>query len=291
MIPPPRTLLPIRLLAPLLALLAGGCLGPIFTDATLPEPEERISLQATRQLGLLPTLAVSQAIWRDPGTGITLTHIPGGCFTMGDNQGKAHERPAHTVCLDDFWLSTHETTQAQWQRVMGSLPPQTVTDPRLPVENVSWNDLEPFLNRLNAQGPARYRLPTEAEWEFACRGRGKPGRYCGTWDDPTPFAWFDKKRLTLQPVGTLLPNELGLFDMNGNAWEWVADWYAEEYYQRSPGRNPTGPESGTAKVFRGGGVLSGPEHLQATVRSQLWPDRKNGLLGFRLAGEPPVTKR
>ncbi|MBF0340681.1 MAG: SUMF1/EgtB/PvdO family nonheme iron enzyme [Magnetococcales bacterium] len=276
-------------LLPLLLLLTGcqlDTLLPPLADEESP-PIEGLVLQSTPQLGTFPPRPPVATNWRDPITGITLTRIPGGCFTMGDNQGKPPEQPAHTVCLQDFWLAIHETTQQQWQQIMGSVPIQTITQPELPVENVSWNETSHFLQRLNSASPGRFRLPTEAEWEFACRNRGKTRHFCGTDDDPTPYAWYNGGGGSLHPVGERLPNGLGLFDMNGNAWEWVADWFDEGYYAAAPANNPEGPETGSARVFRGGGVFSGPEFIRATHRANLWPDRKHSLLGFRVAGTPP----
>lgn len=225
--------------------------------------------------------------WRDPLSGIALNFIQKGCFTMGDNQGKPNEQPEHTVCLNDFWLGTHEITQGQWQQVMDKLPMQTNSGEDLPMENVSWNEIKNFIDMLNKLSKGHFRLPTEAEWEFACRNRGQKTPYCGNHADPTTFAWFNGTSGGVHPVGNLTPNELGLYDMNGNVWEWVADWYAEDYYQQAPKHNPTGPEKGTAKVFRGGAWLSEIPFLRATSRAELWPDRQYNLLGFRLAGTPP----
>ncbi|MBF0272603.1 MAG: formylglycine-generating enzyme family protein [Magnetococcales bacterium] len=282
-----------RLALLLPAWLLGGCpwpTPPLLSPDDDPPPEETLRIQATWRLGTLAPVPAAQTptLWKDPVTGITLTRIAGGCFIMGDNQGKPHERPAHNVCLDDFWLATHETTQEQWQRIMETLPGQTVPGAGLPVENVTWNDVERFIQRLNSKGQGHFRLPTEAEWEYACRNRGQSLRYCGTNDDPTPYSWHQGSGVTLHPVGERLANGLGLHDMNGNVWEWVGDWYDENAYQNTSSNNPTGPESGTSKVFRGGGVLSGTGFLKATNRANLWPDRKNALLGFRLAGNPPV---
>ncbi|MBF0614715.1 MAG: SUMF1/EgtB/PvdO family nonheme iron enzyme [Magnetococcales bacterium] len=263
-----------------------SCSWPLPFDTDHSEPES-IQLQTTRHLGLTPPLPANPTIWQDPNFGISLTRIPGGCFVMGENQGQPHNQPAHTVCLDEFWLAIHETTQSQWRQGMGSIPPQTVQHPTLPVENISWNEISSFISRLNQQSQARYRLPTEAEWEYACRELGQTLRYCGSQENPTPLAWFDRTVLTPQPVGTRQPNKLGLYDMNGNVWEWVADWYDENYYHHAPRHNPTGPEQGVAKVFRGGNILSELPFLRSTTRAQLWPERRNGLLGFRLAGKPP----
>ncbi|GAB0058666.1 Hercynine oxygenase [Candidatus Magnetaquicoccaceae bacterium FCR-1] len=285
---------PIRRGAPLLllvlALSFGGCQwseafrGDSLSDAP---PADSLRLTVTERLGTLETIPEVNVAWREPRSGITLIRIAGGCFAMGDDQGLPPERPAHTVCVDDYWLATHETTQAQWRAVMGSLPVQTIEQSDLPVENVSWNDVRRFIERLNGLGGGRFRLPTEAEWEFACRERGATKRHCGTDDDPTPFSWHAGIGGVLHPVGQRLPNRLGLHDMNGNVWEWVGDWYDESYYRSSPGSNPEGPDHGTAKVFRGGGLLSGGNLLKATHRASLWPDRGLSLMGFRLAGMPP----
>ncbi len=258
-----------------------------LTDASASVAAVVLPTVATPELSGESKNSFFQTQWRDFISGIALKLVPGGCFTMGNDQGQPHERPAHSVCLDDFWLGTHEVTQGQWQQVMGRLPMQTNVGEDLPMANISWNEAQQFIERLNGLSKGHFRLPTEAEWEFACRNRGQTTRYCGSQADLSAFAWYGGRVSGVQPVGRLAPNGLGLYDMNGNVWEWVADWYAEDYYQQAPKSNPTGAVSGVTKVFRGGAWLSEEPFLSASGRSNLWPDRQYNLLGLRLAGQPP----
>jgi formylglycine-generating enzyme required for sulfatase activity len=147
---------------------------------------------------------------------------------------------------ESFYLQVTEVTQAQWRAVMGNNPSDFV-GPNRPVEQVSWNDAQEFLKKLNAKEKGgRYRLPTEAEWEYAARAgdTGKPTNL-------DAVAWWPPDRVT-HPVGQKEPNGWGLYDMLGNVWEWCEDWYDKDYYRNSPSVNPKGPESGTYRVLRGG---------------------------------------
>ena len=218
---------------------------------------------------------------------MTFVPIEAGCFQMGSNEGPANETPEHTVCLESFWMGTHEINQYQWQKIMGILPEQARVGDTLPVENVSWNMVNHAIQTLNSNGSAQFRLPTEAEWEYACREGGKSQPFCGG-SDVDLIAWhIGNSTNQIHPTGTLNANMLGLFDMSGNVWEWVADWYDPNYYKHAPTNNPKGPSNGVAKVFRGGAWLSEPKFLRTTLRYDLAPERGYHLLGFRLVAIPP----
>ena len=177
--------------------------------------------------------------------------VPGGTFTMGCNWEDKfcgfHEGPAHSVTLSSFRIGKHELTQQLWKLVMGDNPSEYKGND-LPVTNVSWDDIQVFISVLNAVTGKEYRLPTEAEWEYAARGgnKSKGYRYSGS-DEHDDVAWHafnsDHK---IQWVGTKQPNELGIYDMSGNVREWVNDWYAEEY-SSSPEVNPKGPSAKEAR--------------------------------------------
>ena len=255
-----------------------------------PPPPAPIQTEAVPTARPIPAVrraataaAPAQPPWPDPHSGMTFAAIPGGCFAMGSEQGLDNEKPVHETCLGPYWLGTREVTQAQWRRVMGALPPQAVEQPDLPVENVSWHAVQAFIDTLNRKGRTRYRLPSEAEWEYACRDGGAVREHCG--DGPLQeIAWFKgNSDNQAHPVGELRPNRLGLYDMSGNVWEWTADWYDADFYRGASSRDPAGPASGTAKVFRGGAWLSEPPFLRSTLRYDLVPDRGYHLLGFRLA--------
>ncbi len=209
-----------------------------------------------------------------------MVQVEGGTFSMGSAEGYADNTPAHRVTLDDYYLGRLEVTQAQWAIVMGNqlgianCPSDFYAS--LPV-TADWHEIDTFIQRLNALTGMNYRLPTEAEWEYAARG-GKAGAknnhpYAGS-QDPAAVAWTDG---SVHNVGGKQPNELGLYDLSGNVAEWCFDWYGEDYYARSPDRNPTGPALGSKKVVRGQELVYARSAEEP--RSQ-WNSDKNG---FRLA--------
>ena len=229
--------------------------------------------------------------WHHPQTGMKFAFVPSGCFSMGSTQGAENEKPKHPVCLEDFWMGVHEVTQEVWKQVMKTLPEQSQKGKSLPVENISWNDVMTFIERLNRSGSPKFRLPSEAEWEFACRSAGRDESYCGG-EDSDSLAWQQNNSDNqAHPVGQRQANLLGLFDMSGNVWEWVDDWYDADYYQRSPPNNPKGPATGRSKVLRGGTWMSAPKFLRSTLRYDLAPDRSFHLLGVRLVAILPETTR
>jgi formylglycine-generating enzyme required for sulfatase activity len=223
---------------------------------------------------------------------IEMVYVKGGCFQMGDTFGDGFdwEKPVHEVCIDDFYIGKYEVTQKQWMAVMGSNPSifKSCGD-NCPVENVSWDDAQDFINKLNEMTGGKYRLPSEAEWEYAARSGGKNEKYAGTSDpgELEDYAWFeDNSGRKTHPVGKKRPNGLGIYDMSGNVWEWVKDHFDEAYYEQSPRRNPRGPESGTGRVNRGGGWGSDARHIRAAHRGNDMSDVKGSGIGFRLAKTP-----
>ncbi|HEY7545724.1 MAG TPA: bifunctional serine/threonine-protein kinase/formylglycine-generating enzyme family protein, partial [Blastocatellia bacterium] len=176
--------------------------------------------------------------------------IPQGEFLMGSEKGEGDEKPAHKVRISrPFEMGKYEVTQAQWEAVMGNNP-SNFKGANLPVENVSWNDAQEFIQKLNARNDGYvYRLPTEAEWEYACRA-GSTGDYAGNLDE---MAWHGSNSASkTHSVGQKKPNAWGLHDMHGNVWEWCMDWYLENYYSQSPSADPPGPGTGSLRVSRGG---------------------------------------
>jgi formylglycine-generating enzyme required for sulfatase activity len=157
--------------------------------------------------------------------------------------------------LSSFHIGKYEVTQEEWEAVMGSNPSHFKGCPKCPVEQVSWDDIQEFLQKLNTKTANNYRLPTEAEWEYAARGgkRSKGYKYSGANNNLSSVGWYNRNSNDkTREVGTKRSNELGLFDMSGNVYEWCSDWYDTGYYAKSPKMNPTGPSSGKSKVFRGG---------------------------------------
>ena len=218
---------------------------------------------------------------------IEMVYVSGGTFTMGatSEQGSDaydREKPAHSVTLSGYYIGKYEVTQELWKAVMGSNPSYYKGD-NLPVEQVSWNDVQEFLRKLNAMTGKRYRLPTEAEWEFAARGgnSSRGYKYSGS-NSLGSVAWYtDNSGNRTHAVGTKSPNELGIYDMSGNVWEWCQDWYGS--YSSSSQRNPQGPNSGSHRVRRGGSWFTDARCCRVSYRSHITPDSRNRNLGFRLA--------
>ena len=226
--------------------------------------------------------------------------IKGGCYQMGDtfDEGFINEKPVHEVCLDDFYIGEHEVTQGEWEDVMGNNPSFFESCGKdCPVESVSYHDVQDYIKKLNKKGGQKFRLPTEAEWEYAAREGGRKVRF-GTGKDTIgdDEANFDAKysykkdfsrvgiyRRRVLPVKSFLPNSLGLYDMAGNLMELVADRYDGEYYKRSPRKNPKGPITGLFRVMRGGSWYYEPNVARATNRLGHKEKDPNFFLGFRLA--------
>lgn len=219
----------------------------------------------------------------DPVTGMSFVWVEGGCFEMGSARGEDDEKPVHKVCVDGFWMGTFEVTQGEWEKVMGNNPSKFKGSDR-PVETVSWNDAQEYIARLNQQTEKRYGLPTEAQWEYAARGgvKSRGFEYAGS-NVVNEVAWYNENSGgTTIPVGRKLPNELGLYDMSGNVWEWCLDWYDQGYYRWGPSDNPAGPDGGSLRVFRGGGWDSSPGSVRAANRGWDEPGGRFVDLGFRL---------
>ena len=214
--------------------------------------------------------------------------IPPGEFMMGCSNGDTecygNEKPAHLVKITKaFEIGKYEVTQAQWQSVMGTNPSEFIGADR-PVEQVNWYEAQEFLQKLNGREDGyRYQLPTEAEWEYAARG-GTTERYAGSLDD---MAWYETNSGgRTHPVGQKQPNPWGLYDMRGNVWEWVRDWYDDEYYSSSPQSDPAGPASGDHREPRGGSYFSPGLETRVSLRGDVEPTDRDGDLGFRCAREP-----
>ena len=197
--------------------------------------------------------------------------VPGGCFAINGKR----------VCLDAFRIGKFDVTQGQYKQVMGSNPSHfSSCGDNCPVENVSWLDAQAFISRLSSQAGKQYRLPSEAEWEYACHSGGKNEEYCGG-DNIDAVAWYNGNAGgTTHPVGQKQQNGLGIYDMSGNVWQWVQDWYGIGYPMS--GKNPQGASSGSYRVFRGGSWRHYPAFVRATYRYFLAPSFSSSYLGFRL---------
>jgi Uncharacterized conserved protein len=213
--------------------------------------------------------------------------IPAGEFMMGATNGQSDERPVHRVRISrSFEMGKYEVTHAQWEAVMGRLP-TGFKGASLPVENVSWDDAQEFIEKLNARNDSYvYRLPTEAEWEYACRAGTTTTFAFGDRLNSKQANFYASKETFLgrtTAVGSYQPNAWGLYDMHGNVWEWCQDWYDKDYYAQSPGVDPQGPESGSFRVKRGGSWFANEQQPpRSAIRAHYSPENYMGDLGFRL---------
>ena len=247
------------------------------------------------------------------GANMTFVWIEPGAFHMGSppsesnrltsafgfGSGRAEdEGPVHEVAISTgFWLGKYEVTQRQWEAVMGITPWQdngkdkdlVRSVPSHPAVHISWSDVQAFIDRLNStEGEEVYRLPTEAEWEYACRA-GTSTRYSFGDDEDQliDYAWTRKNSWTknekyAHAIGQHRPNLWGIHDMHGNVWEWVRDWYAEDYYTQSPKVDPSGPLAGSDRVIRGGDFSDPFYYLRSASRSKKSPDMRDSFIGVRL---------
>ena len=223
------------------------------------------------------------------GVTFKLIKVPKGTFTMGskstDDTVEENERPTRMVTISDFCIGETEVTQQLWQAVMGSNPSKIVGE-NLPVVNVSWNDCQDFISKLNEMTGLWFRLPTEAEWEYAARGGQKSQGfvYAGS-NTLSEVGWFTfNSNNSLHEVKQLQPNELGIYDMSGNVWEWCQDWFSASYYQTSEEFNdPVGPSKGFMRVIRGGRYNWLGYDCRVARREGENPQRNDVVIGLRLA--------
>jgi len=239
---------------------------------------------------------ISRSFTIAPGVEMEFNWVPPGTFRMGTVSKKhsthSDESPKHTVVIGTgFWMGTYEVTQAQWQAVMGNNPSH-FKGPQRPVNRISWNDAQAFVEKLNSTaGAGRFRLPTEAEWEFICRA-GTSRSFCGgeintmgckNEDHLAPWAWYCyNSDNAVHPVGQKRPNAWGFHDMHGNVGEWCADYYDQNYYEYTPTRDPRGPDSGKTRILRGGGWDFRAWDCRSASRKNFRPSANNNSFGLRL---------
>ncbi len=229
------------------------------------------------------------------GVAFNMIYVPGGTFQMGSNDGWDNEKPIHSVTLNDFYIGETQVTQGLWKAVMGNNPSYFQKGDNYPVEQVSWNDIvNNFLPELNRTTGKNFCLPTEAQWEYAARGgnKSKGYKYSGS-NNLADVAWYgyydkdDKNRTitepTTMPVAKKKPNELGIYDMSGNVWEWCQDWFKKDYYRESPSTDPQGSSSGSSRVLRGGSWIDYAFRCRVSDRSRDSPGNRDIIFGMRLA--------
>ena len=232
-----------------------------------------------------------------------MIRIAPGSFIMGtpedEPEREDNESPLHPVTISTgFWLGKYEITQAQWEAVMDTIPwsgrAYVQAHPNCPAMYLSWNDAQEFIRRVNAAADTdAYRLPTEAEWEHACRA-GTTTQFSYGQDETQLgwYGWYQSNAWNMGEqyphwVGQKLPNPLGLYDMHGNVWEWVQDWFRETYYLESPEVDPQGPETGSLRVRKGGDFHYLPRGLRSGRRGRSTPDFRQCTIGFRLLRQEP----
>jgi formylglycine-generating enzyme required for sulfatase activity len=227
-----------------------------------------------------------------PPTPFTMefVRVPGGSFQLGCGAWQDHcyddEEPTRTVTIAPFELGRYEVTQKQWRDVMGHNPSTFAScGGECPVDSVSWKDVQRFIGRLNARGNGVYRLPTEAEWEYACRSGGKAELYCGG-SNPGRLGWYlENSQGYPRKVGTQEPNGLGLYDMTGNVLEWTCSVWAGyddagKHYERCG-------DGDVARVFRGGGWSNTARDVRSTLRLGRSPGNRYHIVGVRLVRQSP----
>ena len=243
-----------------------------------------------------PDLQPTEKSFTVTGNGKTVTFnmklVEAGTFQMGSTSGNSDEQPVHSVTMTkDYYMGETEVTQALWYAVMGQKPTSDGSQwestyglgDQYPAYRVSWNDCQTFITKLNAQTGATFRLPTEAEWEFAAKGGKKSNGYTYAGSNTiSDVAWYtDNSSSTTHAVGTKSANELGLYDMSGNVFEWCQDWYGS--YSSDAQTDPTGPTSGSDRVYRGGRWVSLASYCRVADRNWLNATRRGDGLGLRLA--------
>lgn len=267
-------------------------------DQLTPETKYYVRAYATNEKGTAYSeelsfttgKAFSTETFTVNGVDFTVVAVEGGTFTMGatSEQGSDAydgEKPTHQVTLSDFYIGKYEVTQELWKAVMGSNP-SYFTGTNLPVEYVSWVDCQSFITKLNELTGKTFRLPTEAEWEYAARGgkKSKGYKYSGS-NTIDNVAWYTSiSSSKTHEVGTKSPNELGIYDMSGNVWEWCSDWYGS--YSSSSQTDPTGPTSGSARVLRGGSWGNYARYCRVSLRDSTAPSSRGSDCGFRLVLVP-----
>lgn len=247
-------------------------------------PRSTGGTQSTQQAAITPQ--TSSRTWRDPVTGMEFVRVPGGSFEMGCHfyAGKCNrnEKQVRKVRLSGFWMGKYEVTQGQWKRIMGDNPSKFENGDNYPVEKVDWNEVQEFIQKFNSQSSAKFRLPSEAQWEYACRAGGETVMYGTENGRISPAsANYQRNYSGTTPVGRYQANGLGLHDMAGNVWEWVQDTYTSNY-SNVGGDNPIYGGSGNFRVYRGGSWGSRSRYVRCSYRYDASPSTSRYTLGFRL---------
>ena len=261
-----------------------------------PKPKQETKPKTQPKPALKPRPVLYDKTFTVKGVSFTMKPVEGGTFTMGatfEQQNPYYdEKPTHQVTLSSYYIGETEVTQALWTAVMGNTVEQIAeangrktwgVGKDYPMYDISWNDCQKFIEKLNSLTGKKFCLPTEAEWEYAARGGNKSRGYQYSGSNYLDYvAWYDDNSgsETLYPVKTKQPNELGIYDMSGNVWEWCQDWY--DSYNSGSQTNPKGPSSGLYRVIRGGGSSNIAGWCRSAFRSPFEPDFRDYVFGLRL---------
>jgi len=269
----------------LMLLITVGCDDSTQTEQPTEHPVEQ------------PTEPAKESITNTIGMKLNL--IPAGTFTMGSpatEKDRTPDEDQHTVTITKaFYMQTTEVTRSQWTAVMGAEPwkgqSYVKEGPNYPATHISWEDAVAYCEKLSKAEDKTYRLPTEAEWEYACRAGAQTTWSFGN-DEKVlgDYVWYEKNAWDIgekyaHQVRSKKPNAFGLYDMHGNVYEWCHDYYEADYYKSSPGEDPTGPASGILRVLRGGSWVYDSRSTRSAYRYKYGVDYRNGNLGFRLVRE------
>jgi formylglycine-generating enzyme required for sulfatase activity len=247
------------------------------TETQVKPPSTEVKPPPT---GMSPT----RREWKDPTTGMEFVWVEGGTYQMGcgplAGDCYPNESPEHEVTVSGFWIGKYAVTQGQWQKVMGSNPSAFKKGDNYPVETVTWDDAKEFIRTLSGKSGYAFRLPTEAEWEYAARSGGKAEKYAGG-SDIDAVAWYvSNSGRSTHPVGTKAPNGLGIYDMSGNVWQWCEDVYDDHAYSKHQRNNPVSNSGSTLRVLRGGSWFRDASWVRCAFRGHWEPAFKgNGHMG------------
>lgn len=235
-------------------------------------------------VSILLSASVSADSWRDCPDCPEMVTLQAGSFTMGMAGWRGAE-PAHGVSVPAFAIGRYEVTVGQWRAVMDEAPADTGCGPDCPVGSVSWDAAVEFVRRLGQRTGKTYRLPSEAEWEYACKA-GASSDYCGG-DEPQALAWYGDERSGAHPVGAKAANAWGVYDMSGNVWEWTADCMVADYHGAPVDGSPRVTSDCRSRVLRGGSWRSGAQYARAVIRFGFAPAYRGADFGFRVVRELP----
>ncbi len=251
---------------------------------------KRVGLIAAVILGLGNGMAMAEpdagTVLKEPTTGMEFVWVPSGCFYMGSESGERFEEPIHPVCVKGFWLGKDEVTQAQYQKITESNPSET-KGAEHPVDSISWDDAVSFTMAYSLLTKVPMRLPSESEWEYACRAGGRHKTYCGD-GDPAKLGWYGSNSGNgTSPVGKLHPNAWGLYDMSGNVWEWVQDCWNLDYVGAPMDGSGWLEGNCERRVARGGAYdINQPNMLRAAKRGRGDRNYRLNVVGFRVVIAP-----